>query len=889
MHISYRIALLFSFVTALVFFWLGQAALHLDAQGQLIWAAAAQLGGPLAAAVFAGIAAMASQERDRLAWQSFSLGSAFYFAGNLAYLVAALLGRPLSFPTIADMPFFLMATCFAAGLFQYGKLRSRVSAVQIYNFILIYCAITMSSLFILNQSIASSALSPFATILAFAYPALWFSVATSGLISLALYAQGRRSVAFVLLILGVLAEAGADLGYALELMNGTYRMGGWIQLLWVGSAGLLTWAAIEHIAVSRGAKPEAEPLMRRKGRSFAQATIPALAVALVLVSGGLTGALGTGAYAGFAAVLAVIFALVAGLREYWIIHTQRRLRGAVEDSRADLIRSEERLSTVLESTTDSVLVLDRDWNVVFYNQNAAKAIDRADILKIGISIWELFPAALTSGEGDHYKRAVATGQPAEFEIFVEDRQVWLGIHAYPTPDGLSIFFRDVSEMKLARDEMQHLAHHDPLTGLANRLLFQTSLKDALESGEPVATLLLDLDHFKEINDTLGHMVGDTLLVSTAERLRACLRPDDLLARLGGDEFAVIVKGYEGKDEIGLLAQRMIDTASAPHVVDGQAFRIGASIGIALSPEGGEDPEQIFKNADISLYAAKSDSRGGFRFFVSAMEAVLQQRQALHADLREAFGGNQFSLVYQPLVDLESEQVCGFEALLRWNHPVRGMVSPEEFIPVAEETGLIVEIGAWVLRTACAEAALWPEHIWVAVNLSVRQFSAGDLSAKVEAVLRRTGLTASRLELEITESVLLRDSDAILATLSRLKDMGIRIALDDFGTGYSSLRYLQRFPFSKIKIDRSFISGLPANTESQAIVRSVIGLGRSLGMKVTAEGVETKAQLDWVKSGCDEVQGYYLSRPVAAQLIPGVITEINRRGVEPDQQGERWAS
>ena len=883
MPIARRITMLVSFAAALALFWFGPGVLKLDATGLVAWAAVAQVGGSLAAAIFSWFAARTGDSRDRLAWVCFCAGSSLYFAGNLAHLGFAVAGRPPAFPSLADAAYFLMAICFAAGLFQYGKLGRRVSAVQVANFVLIYCAITLASLFLLHRSIAESVLPPFATIAAFVYPALWFSVAASGLISLALYDQGRRTVPFTLLILAVLAEAIADFGYSLALLNGTYQLGGWTQLLWVASAGLLAWAASEQIVLSRNAPDEPERLMRRNGRSFAQATIPAAAVALILLSGSMTGALGQGSYAGFAAIIGMIFAVVAGLREYWIIHTQRRLRGAVEISQAHLMRSEERLSSVLESTSDSVLVLDRDWNVVFFNHRAAADIDRADLLRIGISVWELFPAALTSGEGDHYKHAIATGRPAEFEIFVEDRQLWLGINAYPTADGLSIFFRDISERKRRRDEVIHLAHHDPLTGLANRLLFQRRLKEALKTDPCTAALLLDLDHFKEINDTLGHPVGDALLVATAERLRACLRPQDTIARLGGDEFAVVVVNYEGIDEVGLLAQRIIDAACAPHLVDGQPVRIGASIGIALAPDGGEDPDQIFKNADIALYAAKSEARGGFRFFAPSMEAELQERRVLHADLRAALGNGEFSLAYQPLIELASGRVCGFEALLRWTHPVRGSVPPEEFIPVAEETGMIVEIGAWVLRTACAQAARWPNDIWVAVNLSSRQFSAGDLPAMVEAVLKTNGLAATRLELEITESVLLGDSVANLATLSRLRDLGIRIALDDFGTGYSSLSYLQRFPFSKIKIDRSFISGLPSSEQSKAIVRSVIGLGRSLRMKVTAEGVETPAQLDWVKAGCDEAQGYLLSRPVAAELIPAVIAELDRRPLELERQ------
>jgi len=470
-----------------------------------------------------------------------------------------------------------------------------------------------------------------------------------------------------------------------------------------------------------------------------------------------------------------------------------------------------------------------------------------------------------------------------FELFVEDRAVWLGIEAYPTSDALSIFFRDISEQRRTREEMRHMAQHDSLTGLANRALFNQRLSEALAGEGNVAVLLLDLDHFKEVNDTLGHPVGDTVLLGTASRLRRCVGQGDTVARLGGDEFAVIVTGYAEVAEVRRLAKRIIDAANKPHEVAGEAVLVGASAGISLS--GTRDPERLLKEADIALYVAKGEARGSFRIFEPAMEAGLNERQALRADLRLGLERNEFELHYQPIVDLKRGKVCGFEALLRWRHPRHGMIPPDRFIPLAEETGLILAIGDWVLNTACAEAAHWPEHISIAINLSTRQFRDNNLVDMISHALDRSGLAPSRLELEITESVLLKDSRANLITLRRLRENGIRIALDDFGTGYSSLGYLQRFPFSKIKIDRSFTSGLPQSEESQAIVRSVIGLGQALGMRVTAEGVENAAQLDWIRSGCDEAQGFFLSKPVPPDRVPELIERLS---LEPGET-ERLAS
>ena len=876
-----RPAMIAGFLAAIGLFWFVPDWASFGDGARMQWAAAAQLSGPLAAAVFCWIAAQRSSGGDRVAWLSFAAGSGLYLAGNLGYLLFySLTGAPPAFPSLPEGAYFLMALFFAGGVLRYSQMRKRFGAVQLYNFALIYCAVALASLFVLRPSIATSVMTPFSTVVAFLYPVLWFSVAAFGIVSFFLYDHGRKSMAFALMVLAILAEAVADFRYALALMDGSYQIGGPTQLLWVVSAGLLVCGALEQIAINRQA-PQTIVFTRRTDRAVAQAAVPAAAVGAIVLAASLTGFVGGGIYAWLAGTLAVGFALVAGLREHWIIGVQRKLRRDLEAGREELALSQQRLTAVLESTSDSVLVLDTEWNVVFFNHKAAETINKADLLRIGISVWDLFPAALTSGEGDHYFKAVKTRQPEEFEIFVDDRQIWLGIQAYPTEDGLSIFFRDISEQKRARDEIAHLALHDPLTGLANRTLFRDGLAGALASGDDVAVLLLDLDHFKEVNDTLGHPIGDAVLIGTAERMRAALGPDATIGRLGGDEFAAILVGQEGADELGVLAQRLLDGAHAPHEIDGQSVRIGASMGIAMSSMGFETADELIKNADIALYAAKSEARGSFCFFEVAMQVQLLQKQALRTDLAGALERGEFSLAYQPLVDLKLNRVTGFEALLRWQHPTRGPVAPDVFIPIAEETGQIVEIGRWVLRTACVEATKWPGDISVAVNLSSRQFSAGDVSALVATALQDSGLSPARLELEITETVLLRDSNANMAVLHGLRELGVRIALDDFGTGFSSLAYLQRFPFSKIKIDRAFISGLPANEESQAIVRSVIGLGQALGIRVTAEGVETEAQYDWVRNGCDEAQGYYLSRPVPATEIGVVIERLDKRA--PDLQ------
>ena len=434
---------------------------------------------------------------------------------------------------------------------------------------------------------------------------------------------------------------------------------------------------------------------------------------------------------------------------------------------------------------------------------------------------------------------------------------------------------DMTERRLAEARIAHMAHHDALTGLPNRVLFRDRLGDAIarhaRNGEESVLLCLDLDKFKIVNDTLGHPVGDALLREAAERIAGCLTKDDLVARLGGDEFAILVRGIGLPVLADGLIARVIAELARPFRLDGQDCHIGTSIGVACLPRDGTDPETLMKNADLALYRAKAEGGGTFRCFEPEMDAWVQARRRRENELREALAREQFSLVYQPLMSAQADRILAFEALLRWHHPEHGPVSPAEFVPLAEETGLIVPIGAWVMQTAFAEAAAWPEAIRLAVTLSPVQFRNRSLVETVRDALAASGLDPRRLELEITESVLLADSAANLATLHALRAMGIRIAMDDFGTGYSSLSYLRSFPFDKIKLDRSFVSQVGENTHCTAIVRAVASLGTSLGIATTAEGVETAEQLAMLRAeGYDEVQGFLFSRPVPAPAARQLI-------------------
>ncbi|MFN8538081.1 MAG: EAL domain-containing protein [Thermomicrobiales bacterium] len=448
-----------------------------------------------------------------------------------------------------------------------------------------------------------------------------------------------------------------------------------------------------------------------------------------------------------------------------------------------------------------------------------------------------------------------------------DRPVrWLGIAL------------DITEQRELEARLQHQATHDPLIGLPNRALLIDRLDQALarsrRSNVPCAVFFLDLDRFKEINDSLGHSSGDRLLVAAADRLRRCLRDGDTLARIGGDEFAVLVEHVADPTEAASLAKRIIRALGVGLVLDGQAHRIAASIGIVLSTSAHARPDDLLRDADIAMYRAKGSGGAGYALFDPAMQAQLAERASLERDLRGALDRSEFAVHYQPIVDLASGEIVEAEALVRWRHPVRGAVPPDRFIPVAEETGLIVPLGRWVLRTACRQAREWNSHghaVTVSVNLSAREFQDPALVADVAHILAGTRLPAGRLRLEITERLAMRDAAATTATLAALRELGIQVAIDDFGTGYSSLAYLKRFPVDVLKVDRSFVSGLGTSPEDTAIVGAMIGLGRTLGLAVTAEGVETADQVANLRAlGCTSAQGYYFARALDAEAIGNLL-------------------
>ncbi|WP_225205778.1 putative bifunctional diguanylate cyclase/phosphodiesterase [Novosphingobium huizhouense] len=451
--------------------------------------------------------------------------------------------------------------------------------------------------------------------------------------------------------------------------------------------------------------------------------------------------------------------------------------------------------------------------------------------------------------------------------------------------GFRGFIRDVTQRRAAENRVRYLAHHDSLTGLANRGEFHARLEAMLarlKRDRSLALLLVDLDHFKTINDSMGHGIGDRVLIETARRLTEIGGPGSVAARLGGDGFAVILPRVTGGADARDKALGFVRGLSEPIAVEGRKVQVGASAGVAVAPADGCDSAHLMRAADLALYDAKANGRGSASLYHEGMQAELLERRNLEADLRVAFASGQFALHYQPLLRIENDAIAGFEALLRWNHPERGNVPPDVFIPIAEESGLIVQIGEWVLREAVAEAATWPDHLTVAVNVSAAQLRGGELLRQVVSALSTTGFDPRRLELEITETMLMEDSDEPLRLLHRLRALGVRIALDDFGTGYSSLNYLRSFPFDKIKIDRCFVTDIARNDESGAIVEAVLELAAKLNMQTIAEGVEDVAQLDSLRErGCEQVQGYLFSKALAANDLPIERTSPKQELPQPD--------
>jgi diguanylate cyclase (GGDEF)-like protein len=585
--------------------------------------------------------------------------------------------------------------------------------------------------------------------------------------------------------------------------------------------------------------------------------------------------------------IATLSALVVAVILFLVV---RQISRQHQASQRRLALEKQRLDTAVNNMTQGLLFFDSNQRLVICNQRYIDMFGVSrDVIKPGCTFHELLRHRQETGtfteNVDEYVEAILR-QMAERGAFQRILTTAQGrsiqVLYQPLADGGWVTtLEDFTERRQADERIAHLAHYDALTDLPNRVLFRDRLERELKKigrGGQLAVLYIDIDEFKSVNDSLGHPVGDELLKAVALRLSGCVRETDFVARLGGDEFAIVQTAVKSPADVMDLVTRIYQAIRAPVECLGHQLVTDASIGIALAPQDGTDLDQLLKSADLAMYGAKSDGRRTYRFFERVMDARVRARRALELDLRQAIAGGQFEIVYQPVVNLRSGAISGCEALLRWRHPERGMVSPAEFIPVAEDIGLISELGEWVLASACAEAAGWPDHIRLAVNVSPVQFRNHTLALHVASALAASGLAANRLELEITEAVLIRDDETALAILHQLRAVGVRIALDDFGTGYSSLSYLQRFPFDKIKIDRCFVTELAEPDGSSSIVQAVVNIAGARNMTTTAEGVETEAQRDLLRAlGCTEMQGFLFSKAVPAAELRRMLLRRGKVG------------
>ena len=550
---------------------------------------------------------------------------------------------------------------------------------------------------------------------------------------------------------------------------------------------------------------------------------------------------------------------------------------------ADLHAQNMRFDAAISNMSQGLVMFDGDSRLVICNSRYAEMYRlRPDDIRPGFTLRQLLERRAAvgsfSGDVDDYleglSATVKAGTTTSQFVELDDGRTIAVVNVPMAGGGWVATHEDITERRRSEMQIAHMARHDALTDLPNRVLLRERLAEALvhvERGQRLAVLCLDLDHFKNVNDSLGHPVGDELLRAVASRLRGCVRETDAISRVGGDEFAIIQTDITDATDAERLALRLAEVIAAPFDLQGHMVVITTSIGIAVAPVDGIEADELLKNADMALYGAKSDGRAVYRFFEPRMDARMKARRTLELALRQALANDEFELYYQPAVNLDGETVHCCEALLRWNHPEQGLIMPADFIPVAEEIGLIVPIGEWVIRRACQDATAWPEDIRVAVNLSPTQLNNSLLFPTVLNALNAARLPPHRLELEITEAVLMENTEANLRTLHGLRALGIRISMDDFGTGYSSLSYLRSFPFDKIKIDRCFITGLGDDNESAAIVQAVAGLAQQLSMTTTAEGVETRTQLDRVRElGCTDVQGHFYSPPVPARELAAIF-------------------
>ncbi|WP_433604184.1 putative bifunctional diguanylate cyclase/phosphodiesterase [Dactylosporangium sp. CA-139114] len=818
--------------------------------------------------------------RVRWAWALAGAGSVSWGVGQ-AFCIwyETVLGQDVPFPSLADAGYFWMMPLTAAGLLLLPA--SRQSLAQQARSILDGLMIAVSLLLItwvliLGPLVRQGADSRLGLLVTLWYPGGDVVVLTIVLFTVArLRRGGRRPLSLPLVGAGLAAFTVSDSGYAYLTLLDTYGSGNVLDLGWFSGFALIFLAARrpEPAHTEQDEHALTQPL---------GVMLPYLAVLGSLVTS-VFEVLRHGTHDMFVSwSRSAIILLIVGRQLLTLLENRSLTRGLearVEERTAELRASEQRFEALVQHSSDVVTVIDAEGVVTYQSESISRVFGHDPSYFSGIRLTErmlteaapVLVAAIEAISGTAYATRVvempmlhADGHRCLAEVTLTN------LLEDPSVRGIVLNSRDISERKELEDQLVHEAFHDGLTKLANRALFKDRLEVALRRREDVAILFLDLDGFKEVNDSLGHAAGDVLLMQVAMRLGEAVRDGDTVARFGGDEFAVLIDAVAAPEDADELANRIIAALDEPFVIENQEIHVQGSIGIALTGPDARDADQLMRNADLAMYRAKSAGSGQFARYDPQMHTGLVERLQLAADLRRALeNGDELELHYQPTIELRTGTIVGFEALVRWRHPARGMISPIDFIPLAESTGLIRPLGQWVLAEASRQAVAWgaadpARELTMAVNVSGVQFDQPDLPEIVAQVLATTGLPAERLCLEMTESVLMTDTEENLAVLLSLKDIGVRLAIDDFGTGYSSLAYLRRFPVDTLKIDRSFVERLSGTTPDAALARTIVQLGQSLGMSTVAEGIEEPAQFLALRGmGCDLAQGYYFSRPLPA--------------------------
>ncbi|GAA3953371.1 GGDEF domain-containing phosphodiesterase [Actinoplanes auranticolor] len=850
----------------------------------------------------AGVACLvrASRRRGRMgvAWTGIGLGTLAYCSGEVCWTFTEVVqGRAVPFPGLPDLGYLAMVPLVAAGLLAVPvgrqpvahRIRSIVDGLMIA-----VSLVLVSWIVVLEPLLAADPGSRLGRAVLLGYPIGDVVLVTVALYVLALLRRGGRDTGTLLLIVAATATLGVtDSVYLYVFLHDDYRSGGLLDTGWFAGFALILLAALRPGTGPDQHDPDAEPADRQP---FA-VLLPYAAVLSALACSVVYYAVSGEADPFFAGCRTLLIVLIIARQLLTLLenrHLTRHLEARVARRSAELQASELRFRALVMQSSESVAVIDADSTIRFQSESVERVFGYPARVLLGLRLLDVagrraapgLAAALESVR-DRPLGVVVVEVPlrhADGRIRLAEMTITNLVHD-PSVRGYVLNTRDIHDATELQEQLVHEAYHDALTGLASRALFRERALEALArdpGADGVAVLLLDLDGFKEINDSLGHAAGDALLVEIAARLRTTVREGDTVARFGGDEFGIVIASGTACADAEAVAARIAAVLEVPVRAGERELRVSASIGLACGADAG-DIDQLVRNADLAMYRAKKAGGGALAAYDPQMLAGLVQRLELEADLRLALERDELALHYQPTVDLRTGEIVGFEALVRWHHPTRGMVSPLDFIGIAEATGLIVPLGRWVLTEACRQAVAWgagsTRRLKMAVNVSVRQFEHGDLSAMVAEVLAATGMPVDQLCLEMTESVLLTDTDENLTQLQRLKALGVTLAMDDFGTGYSSLAYLGRFPMDVLKIDRSFVDRLGGDHEDEALVRTIVQLGRSLGMSTVAEGIEDAGQLQILRElGCDLAQGFFLSRPLPAAEAGRVLAEGSVRAL-----------